>query len=52
MVLLYKSKHTGVTGNQLDFDNAAKEMSIKQQSWLKNALSVMFSDGHNWLNNL
>jgi len=34
----------------VDFDNATKALSVEQQSWLRNALSVAYPDGHKWLN--
>jgi len=52
MVLLYKSTMAENPDYQLDFDNAIKEMTLAQRLWLKEALAVMFPDGHKWLNNL
>ena len=52
IVLLYKSNASDDSDYQLDFDNATKEMSLEQLSWLKEALVTMFPDGHKWLNSL
>jgi hypothetical protein len=52
VVLLYKSKHIGVLGNQLDFENAHGELSGEQLAWLRNALTIVYPDGHKWLGNL
>jgi len=52
VVLLYKSNSTDHIENQLDFDNAVESLDDEQQLWLKNALSVMFPNGHKWLDAL
>ena len=52
MVLLYKSKHIDVLGNQLDFENTHEELSREQSVLLLDALTVAYPDGHKWLENL
>jgi len=52
MVLLYKSKHIDVLGNQLDFENTHEELSGEQSVWLLDALTVAYPGGHEWLENL
>ena len=49
MVLLYKSTAANETEYQMDFDNTLSELSKEQKAWLKNSLSIMFPDGHKWL---
>ena len=51
IVLLYKSTAADDTDYQLDFNNASKEMNVKQLTWLKKSLFVMFPQGHKWLEN-
>ena len=48
-VLLYKSTAADNPDYQLDFSNASLKMNERQAAWLKNALSIMFPNGHKWL---
>ena len=52
MILLYKSSAADDFDYQLDFDNSSKKLSVEQTAWLKKSLSVMFPDGHKWLDAL
>lgn len=49
LVLLYKSTDIEREGYQSDFDYAINKMNISQIQWLKEALKIMFPDGHKWL---
>lgn len=49
IVLLYKSTAAEEPDYQLDFDNASMKMNGERSEWLKKSLSVMFPDGHKWL---
>lgn len=48
MCLLYKSTDTEKNGYQSDYDNAMKCMNQRQKSWLDDALTVMYPEGHEW----
>ena len=53
LVLLYKSKAFEIImENQMDFDNALPYLNEKQRVWLKNALIIMFPNGHKWINKI
>ena len=47
IVLLYKSKNVRAK-DELDFQAAAKHLETEARRWLRNALSVCYSE-HNWL---
>ncbi len=49
MCLLYKSTDTEREGYQSDYDNAVAAMSSRQRSWLNDALTVMYPEGHKWI---
>ena len=49
MVLLYKSTAADENEYQHDFDNASNEMGKEQLTWLSKSLSIMFPQGHKWL---
>lgn len=50
VVLLYKSKNPRAKDEQ-DFEAAAKYLDVESREWLKNALSICYSE-HHWLQGL
>ncbi len=48
--LLYKSTDMEREGYQQDFELAYHAMNSEQREWLKSALSIMYPQGHKWLN--
>ena len=49
LVLLYKSTMANEAAYQLDFNNAMPKLNEGQNTWLQNALHIMFLDGHKWI---
>lgn len=52
LILLYKSTDIAREGYQLDFDSAIPPMSSRRKSWLKNALNIMYPQGHPWIRDI
>jgi hypothetical protein len=52
LVLLYKSTALYNPDYQHDFENTLPFMNENQKLWLKNALVIMFPDGHEWIDKI
>ncbi len=49
LVLLYKSTAFSNPDYQKDFENTVPLLSNDSKEWLRNALSISFPDGHEWM---